>query len=257
MAAKPRRILTSAEALIESGFVAPGRREALDAVAARYAIALPPALAELIDRSDPKDPIARQFLPDARELQRTAAELDDPIGDHPKSPVPGLVHRYPDRALLKLVSVCVVYCRFCFRREMVGPGEPGLDEAGFWAALDYLKSHPEIREAILTGGDPLALSPRRIGAVVKALAGLPNIKVMRWHTRLPVAAPERVTAALVRALTEGHDRAVYVAVHANHPRELTSEARAAVRRLQLAGVTLVSQSVLLRASTTTSRRWRR
>jgi len=231
------RTLTTMKALTAAGLVAPERAPSLEPVGARYAIAVPPALAALIDPADPADPIARQFLPDARELDRRPAELDDPIGDGLKSPVRGLVHRYPDRVLLKLVSVCAVYCRFCFRREMVGPGTPGLDEAAFAGALDYIRAHPEIWEVVITGGDPLALSARRLAAATAALAAIPHVKVLRWHSRLPVAAPERVTAALARALVAG-DKAVYVAVHSNHPLALT--------RLRAAGIELVSQSVLLK-----------
>ena len=232
--------------LIAAGLSAPSRAREFEAVAERYALAVPPALAALIDPNDPADPIARQFLPDLRELDRGPGELDDPIGDAPKTPLPGLVHRYRDRVLLKLVSVCAVYCRFCFRRETVGPGVAGLDEAGFARALDYIAARPEIWEVVLTGGDPLALSPRRLATVSRALATIPHVKVLRWHTRMPVAAPERVGPALARALTEGHEKTVYVALHANHPRELTAEARAACRRLIEHGVAMVSQSVLLR-----------
>ncbi len=147
------------------------------------------------------DPIARQFVPDARELDRYPSEDADPIGDNLKSPVPGIVHRYPDRVLLKLVSVCPVYCRFCFRREMVGPGKSAaLSEADLAAALDYVRAHPEIWEVILTGGDPLILSPRRIAEVTAALGGIPHVKILRWHTRVPCVAPERVTPSLVEAL---------------------------------------------------------
>ena len=244
--ASEAKTLTTVEALVARGLLAPHRAGELRAVAERYALAIPPALAALIDANDPADPIARQFLPDPRELDRGPAELDDPIGDAPRTVAPGLVHRYRDRVLLKLVSVCAVYCRFCFRREMVGPGAAGLDEAGFAAALDYIGAHPEIWEVVLTGGDPLALSPRRLAKVTRALTAIPHVKVLRWHTRLPVAAPVRVDAALARALTEGHDKTVYVALHANHPRELTAQARAACRRLLDHGVAMVSQSVLLR-----------
>jgi lysine 2,3-aminomutase len=246
MAQPAKRTLTSAKALIDAGLAAPERREDLEAVGQRYAVAIPHALAALIDATDANDPIARQFVPDIRELNRTPGERDDPIGDHLKSPVPGLVHRYPDRVLLKLVSVCAVYCRFCFRREMVGPGGSGLDDEGFAAALEYVRARPAIWEAVMTGGDPLALSPRRIAATTEALAGVEHLKILRWHSRLPVAAPERITPALARALTVGHDKTVYVAVHANHPRELTRGAKAAVTRLHDAGVVLVSQSVLIK-----------
>ena len=245
--ALPRsRTLTTPADLIAAGLSAPSRAREFEAVAERYALAVPPALAALIDPNDPADPIARQFLPDPRELDRGPGELDDPIGDAPKTPLPGLVHRYRDRVLLKLVSVCAVYCRFCFRRETVGPGTAGLDGAGLAGALDYIAARPEIWEVVLTGGDPLALSPRRLAKVTLALAAIPHVKVLRWHTRMPVAAPERVGPALARALTEGHEKTVYVALHANHPRELTAEARAACRRLIEHGVAMVSQSVLLR-----------
>jgi lysine 2,3-aminomutase len=238
--------LTTPAALIAAGLGDPQRQREWRAVAERYAIAVPPALAALIDPRDPNDPIARQFLPDARELDRRPEELNDPIGDDLKSPTPGLVHRYRDRVLLKLVKVCAVYCRFCFRRESVGPGGASLAPAEFEAALAYIAARPDIWEVVLTGGDPLALAPRRLAEVVAALAALPHVKVLRWHTRLPVAAPERVTDALAQTLTGGHDKTVYVALHANHPRELTADARAACRRLIAAGAVMVSQSVLLK-----------
>ena len=239
------RRLTTPDELVAAGLAPPARLGELAAVAARYAFGLTPALASLIDRSDPDDAIARQFIPDARELQRDAAETDDPIGDDAKSPVKGLVHRYPDRVLIKLVAVCAVYCRFCFRRERIGPGSGSLSEAEFEAALDYLRARPRIWEVILTGGDPLTLSPRRVAEATRKIAAVDHVKILRWHSRLPVAAPERVTGALVRAL-RAEGKTVVVAVHANHPRELGADARAACRRLACSGVMLVSQSVLLR-----------
>ena len=244
-ASAPARRLVSAAALVESGLAAPERRAEIDAVAERYAIGVTPAIASLIASGGPDDPIARQFVPDARELVRDPAEADDPIGDDAKSPLTGLVHRYPDRLLIKLVAVCAVYCRFCFRREKIGPGSPSLSEAEFSAALAYVRERPKIWEVILTGGDPLTLSPRRIAGVTAALAEIDHVKVLRWHTRLPVAEPERVSSAMARALV-AEGRTSVVALHANHPRELTPEARAACRRLAAEGVMLVSQSVLLR-----------
>src|SRR5271167_5283225 len=133
--------LTTPQSLIEAGLAAPERLAELEAVAARYAIGLTPALAGLVRPDDPADPIARQFIPDERELVRDPAETDDPIGDNAKSPVRGLVHRYPDRVLIKLVAVCAVYCRFCFRRERVGPGAGSLSAADYAAALDYVRAH--------------------------------------------------------------------------------------------------------------------
>ena len=244
LAGKPHR-LTTPEHLVEAGLAARGRLAELDSVAGRYAIGLTQALAGLIDTSDPADPIARQFVPDGRELLRDPSEMDDPIGDDPKSPIKGLVHRYPDRVLIKLVAVCAVYCRFCFRRERIGPGSASLSAAELGAALDYVRARPAIWEVILTGGDPLTLSTRRLAETTRTIAAIDHVKTLRWHTRVPVAAPERVTRSLARAIRlDG--KTVVVAVHANHPRELTSEARAACRRLAGEGIMLVSQSVLLK-----------
>ena len=245
-ARRPRRTLNTAEDLVSAGLIAPERRNEATAVSRRYAIALTATAARLIAPTDPDDPIARQYLPDARELVRHPAEVVDPIGDELKSPFRGLVHRYRDRVLIKLVAVCAVYCRFCFRREMVGPGAQALSAEEFAAALAYVRARPQIWEAVLTGGDPLVLSPRRLAETTIGLAAIPHLKVLRWHTRLPAVAPERVTKAMAHALCRGHGKTVYVALHANHPRELTSEARAACRRLIDAGATLVSQSVLLK-----------
>ena len=144
----------------------------IDDVARRYAVAVSPTLLSLVDPADPNDPIARQFLPSLEELKTLPEELADPIGDEIHSPVPGIVHRHAGRVLFKIVSACPVYCRFCFRRETVGPGkENALSPADFEAALAYIAAHPEIREVILTGGDPFLLSPRRIEEVSAGAAG--------------------------------------------------------------------------------------
>jgi lysine 2,3-aminomutase len=231
--------------LCNAGLIPAERRAALEAVAARYAVALPPALAELIDRNEPRDPIARQFIPDAAELELAPEELADPIGDDTHSPVDGIVHRYPDRVLLKLNAVCAVYCRFCFRREMVGPGKAkALSPAAHARALDYIRHNPAIWEVILTGGDPLVLSARRLRVVMKALSAIDHVKVVRIHTRVPIAEPGRITPEMVRAM-KLNGKAVYVAVHVNHARELTAAARAACSRMADAGLALIGQSVLL------------
>jgi lysine 2,3-aminomutase len=231
--------------LVARGLARPEAKAELEQVAARYAVTIPPALAAMIDRADPADPIARQFVPDARELETAPGENADPIGDDAHSPVEGIVHRYPDRVLLKLVHVCAVYCRFCFRREMVGPGKPNaLSPAALARALAYIRAHDEVWEVILTGGDPLVLSPRRLRAVMDALGKIDHVKVVRIHTRVPIADPSRITAELVRAMrTKG--KAVYVAIHVNHARELTPQARAACARMADAGLPLLAQTVLL------------
>jgi len=241
-----RQTLKSADDLADAGLVSRTRAAQIAPVAERYAVAVTPAMAALIDAGDPADPIARQFLPDPRELDRREGERDDPIGDQLKSPRPGIVHRYPDRVLLKVVSACPVYCRFCFRREMVGPGKsPMLSEAELAAALDYIRAPPGVWEVILAGGDPLILSPRRVAELTAALGEIPHVKVLRWHTRVPAVAPERLTPELVASL-RSRKQAVFVALHANHPREMTAAARAACARLIDAGIAMVSQTVLLR-----------
>jgi lysine 2,3-aminomutase len=230
--------------LTAAGLAAAEKRAAFETVAARYAVAITPAIVDLIDTSDPHDPIARQFVPDPRELQTQPEESADPIGDAAHSPVEGVVHRYPDRVLLKLVNACAVYCRFCFRREMVGPGRGGLSAAALSAALGYIAANPDIWEVILTGGDPLLLSRRRLKSVIARLAAIGHVKVIRIHTRMPVVAPEQISLALVRALRS--DKAVFVVLHANHPRELSPQARAACARFIDNGIPMLAQSVLLR-----------
>jgi lysine 2,3-aminomutase len=218
----------------------------LEKVAARYAVAVTPDIAALIDVNDPHDPIARQFVPTPAELISQTGERSDPIGDHAHSPVAGIVHRYPDRVLFKLVHVCAVYCRFCFRREMVGPGkETALSDAAYAGALAYIRDHREIWEVILTGGDPLMLSPRRLSEIMADLAAIDHVRIIRIHTRVPVADPRRIDDEMVAGL-KVKDATCWVALHANHARELTDHARAACARLIDAGIPMVSQSVLLR-----------
>ena len=231
--------------LVAAGLAPPEKLSDLARVVERYAVAITPDIADLIDRADPHDPIARQFLPDIAELTTTPDERADPIGDHAHSPVEGIVHRYPDRVLLKLVNVCAVYCRFFFRREMVGPGRKALSAQQLDAALGYIAANREIWEVILTGGDPLVLAARRLRDVMKRIAAIERVKIIRLHTRLPVVSPEKITPALVRAL-KAHGAATYVALHANHPREFTPQVRAACARIVEAGIPMVSQSVLLR-----------
>ncbi len=232
--------------LERAGLIDADQAVALEAVAERYAVALTPTVTRLIDAENPADPIARQFVPDLAELVVTPEERADPIGDHAHSPVEGIVHRYPDRVLLKAVHVCPVYCRFCFRREMVGPQGLGtLDGAALDGAFAYIREHKEIWEVILTGGDPLVLSPRRLEEILGQLAEIDHVKIVRFHTRIPVVDPLRVDAALIAAL-KASGKTIYVALHANHPREMTAEARAACARLVDAGIVLISQSVLLK-----------
>ncbi len=237
----PSARLRTARDLVRAGLIAPGREGAIEAVAERYAMAIPPALAALI--GDRADPIGLQFVPDEAELVTAPGESADPIADEALSPIPGIVHRYPDRVLLKPILACPVYCRFCFRREQVGPDGGVLGEAALARAYEWVAARPDIREVILTGGDPLMLSPRRLGAIVAALSAIAHLQTLRVHSRVPVAAPERVTEEMAAAL--GGGAPLWLVLHANHAREITEAVRAAVRRLLAAGVPVLGQSVLL------------
>ena len=230
--------------LIDAGLAPASGRGDLERVSERYAMAITQEMADLIDRDDPADPIARQFVPDIRELAVSAAENADPIGDHRHMPVKGIVHRYPDRVLLKPSHACPVYCRFCFRREMVGPGGDGLSPDELTAAFAYIRSHAEIWEVIITGGDPLILAPRRLAHIIETLSAIPHVAVIRLHSRVPAVDPKRIDGPLIEALRS--DKAVFVALHANHPRELNDATAEACRRIIAAGVPMVSQTVLLK-----------
>lgn len=236
--------LRSLDALEREGLLSPDPR--LEAAAQSMAIAVTPEMAALIDRADlVHDPIARQFVPSVAETEVAPEELADPIGDEFRSPVKGIVHRYPDRVLLKPLHVCPVYCRFCFRREKVGPGGEALSADELDAALAYIRARPDIWEVILTGGDPLMMAPRRLGRLLAALDAIPHVAVIRIHSRVPVADPGRITEELVAALRPRR-AGVWLGVHCNHARELTADARTALARLANAGLPLMAQTVLLK-----------
>jgi len=233
--------LTTLPRLVEAGLVEPAQVGALAPVVAEFRVAVTPAMRAAI--RDRGDGVARQFLPSVEELVIRPEELADPIGDRAHEPVPGLTHRYPDRAILHLTQTCAVYCRFCFRRETVGDAGT-LSDAALEAIYAHLAATPAIREVILTGGDPMVLSARRLGAVIGRLAGLGTLDAVRIHTRVPVVAPERITPAMIRALKSPVP--VWLVVHTNHVQELGEGARLALGRLADAGVPLLSQTVLLR-----------
>jgi lysine 2,3-aminomutase len=234
--------LRSAQALLAAGLITPAALQATQATEARYAVAITPEMRALIH--SPDDPIGRQFIPDPAELITATFESADPIGDDALSPVKGVVHRYPDRALLKPLLVCPVYCRFCFRREHVGPGGGVLTDFELQTAYAWFAAHPEVTEVILTGGDPLMLSPRRLQGIIAALSAMPHIRTIRLHSRVPVADPSRLTDELAAAMET--DRSLWLVVHANHAREFTPGAHAALRRVRVLGIPLLGQSVLLR-----------
>ncbi len=238
------RTLRTVEDLATVGVVDAARSPELAEVASRYAVAITPAMTTLIEPGD--GPMRRQFVPTSDELIQTPDERADPIGDDAHSPVEGIVHRYPDRVLLKANHACAVYCRFCFRREMVGPdGIRPLSPEALDVAMAYIAGHPEIWEVIVTGGDPLILSPRRLRDLGRRLAAIGHVKIVRFHTRVPAVDPERITEDLVAAL-KSSGKTTWVGLHANHPDELTPAAKAACDRILDAGMPMVSQTVLLK-----------
>ncbi len=240
------RALTTPAQFVAARLADPAEAAALTRVAAEFKLRMSPEMARAV--AAPGDGVARQFVPEPAELVIRPEELADPIGDAAHAPVPGLTHRYPDRVILHATKTCEVYCRFCFRREVVGE-EGALPEAEMTAALDYVAATPAVREVILTGGDPLTLSPRRLAALMARLGAIPHLDVIRFHTRVPVVAPEKVTPDLLAAMGSEKvvgDKAVWLVLHTNHAQELTEAARAALRRLVAAGIPLLSQTVLLR-----------
>ena len=247
LAAKPLRpvkVLRSGADLAAANLIPDSRIGEAEAVAERYAVAVTPHIASLIDPADPADPIARQFVPDARELTPGQGELADPIGDGAHSPVTGIVHRHANRLLLLPTLVCPVYCRFCFRRETVGPAGGVLTKDELDLAIGYIADHHQVSEVILSGGDPLTLSDRRLDEIMRRLNDIGHVETIRIHTRVPIAEPTRVSPELCAILSR--ETAVFVVVHCNHAREIAEPVAAAFRLLTGAGIPLLSQTVLLK-----------
>lgn len=212
----------------------------------RFRTLVPRYYLGLIDRADPEDPIAKMAFPAAEEAVQSPGALRDPIGDLARQAAPRLTHRYKDRALLHVTNLCPMYCRFCFRKNLMNEREENLYSGDFAEAFAYLGSHPEIEEVILTGGDPWMLSDDKLSALVDGIvAASPSLKRLRFHTRMPVTLPARVTESLLRAVKRPGVR-TFVVTHFNHPRELSAEAKAGLALLLGAGLTVLNQSVLLK-----------
>jgi len=210
----------------------------------KLSTAITPHFFNLIDRDNPDCPIRRQVVPRIEESLTAPEEMSDPCGEDSHMPVPGLVHRYPDRVLFLVTDRCASYCRYCTRSRVVsGAGEQHL-ETQFEAAFRYLERHEEIRDVLLSGGDPLLLSDSRLDAILTRLRSIPHLEFLRIGTRIPIFLPQRITPELCDMLRRHHP--LFISVHANHPRELTSEVRDALGRLADAGIPLGNQSVLLR-----------
>ncbi|MGB8274775.1 MAG: lysine-2,3-aminomutase-like protein [Alphaproteobacteria bacterium] len=236
-----RRTLRRGRELAEAGLAGPADESLIDRAGGVFPVAV---TAHLADTMADEPAVARQFVPEAGEFEPGAHDRADPIGDDALSPLKGIVHRYPDRVLLKPLLACPAYCRFCFRRDSLGGPDAALGESELEAAFAYIAGRPAVWEVILSGGDPLMLPAKRLAAIINRLSAMPHVKVIRVHTRVPVLDPTRVTGELVAALET--ERALFVALHCNHAAELTEAARAACRRIVKSGIPMLSQSVLLR-----------
>lgn len=240
-----RKTLRRVDDLVERGLADQGDLDVLRRVADRFDVAITPDLVDLMTPGDIQGPIARQFVPSKRELTVLPEERADPIGDDPFTPVKGITHRYPDRLLLKPVHVCAAYCRFCFRREKVGPGSESLSRQELAQAFEYIRAHREVWEVILSGGDPLVLPPRKIAEIVDALGEIDHVRILRVHTRIPVMDASRIDAQMIAALR--HPKlTTYIILHTNHVQELSPDARNAIARFVDAGIPMLSQTVLLK-----------
>lgn len=211
---------------------------------ARLATAVTPHFLNLVDRNDPACPIRRQVVPRIEEAHEVAGEMADPGCEDGSMPVPGLVHRYPDRVLLLVTDRCAAYCRYCTRSRIVSGAGPRHLETDFERAYAYLRQHAEVRDVLLSGGDPLLLAEGRLEEILGRLRAIPHLEIIRIGTRIPVFLPQRVTPALCSLLRRFHP--LWVSLHANHPRELTTEVRQALGLLADSGIPLGNQSVLLR-----------
>ncbi len=240
-----RRATTTLEALEAAVRLTDDEREGTRrALGEGFPMSITPHYLSLIDPDDPSCPIRRQAIPRAAEAVRVPGDLDDPLGEEVHEVAPELVQRYPDRVLLLATDRCAVYCRFCTRSRMVGGGGGARSDDRLAPALRYIREHPEVRDVIVSGGDPLAMATSKLARLVAEIRAIAHIDTIRLATRAPVTLPSRVTDELVRALRPHHP--IWVMTHFNHPKELAPAAREACERLADAGFPVMNQTVLLR-----------
>lgn len=232
------------QTLVNEGLLSSDRAGELREVVERFGFFTTRHYLDLIDRNDPACPIRLQAIPDLRELDISRSERSDPIGDSPHEATPGVIHRYPDRALVFLTLQCPLLCRFCFRKVYLNEESPISFGSRLETALAYVAGHPEIQEVILSGGDPLLLNDRRAEETFKAFSSLPHVRSLRLHSRVLAALPSRITDSLLQVL-QGEENVTLVN-HINHPKEWTPEAQSAAKRLRKSGVRLFSQTVLMK-----------
>jgi lysine 2,3-aminomutase len=246
-----RHALRSADDLRRVCHLTDEERRGLDLAAGRFRVAVTPYYASLIDRAHPFCPVRRQAIPVAAEAERAPGDLRDPLGEDRHRPARAVVHKYPDRVLLLVTDTCAVYCRHCTRRRITGGEEGAFDRAAVEEGVAYVRAHPEVREVIVSGGDPLVLSDERLEPILRSLRAVPHVEVLRLATRAPVTVPMRVTDALARLLRSV--KPLFVVTHFNHAKECTPEAAEACERLVDHGVPVENQTVLLRRVNSSAR----
>ncbi len=219
-------------------------RAAVEKIQSRLPVGITPYFMSLISRDDPQDALRRTVVPTAAEFITTPEEADDPLGEDSMSPVPGLVHRYPDRVLLLVLDFCSTYCRYCTRSRVVGHGAIYPSRSRLERAIEYIRSTPAVRDVLISGGDPLTLNDERIGWLLSQLRAIPHVEILRIGTKVPAVLPQRITPNLVRVLRRYHP--LWMSLHFTHPAECTPEATRACERLANAGIPLGSQTVLLK-----------
>lgn len=224
--------------------LAPDERQALVEGGAMLPVGITPYYMSLISRTDSQQPLRRTVVPTTAEFQRAPGEADDPLGEDGHSPVPGLVHRYPDRVLLLAHDFCSTYCRYCTRSRVVGHGEIVPTEKRLQMSFEYIRNTPEIRDVLISGGDPLTLAEDRLDWILSNLRAIPHVEFIRIGSKVPAVLPQRITPQLVRMLRKYHP--LWLSLHFTHPDECTPESYAACSRLADAGIPLGSQTVLLK-----------
>ena len=208
-----------------------------------FRVDITPYFISLIDPDDPNDPVRQQIIPRAEEMQAFTAMMEDSLAEDRHSPVPGLVHRYPDRVLMLVTTQCASYCRYCTRSRIVGDPGQTFSRQEFEAQIEYLKNTPQVRDVLLSGGDPLVLAPKILKEILTRLREIPHIEIVRIGSRVPVFLPMRVTQELCDMLQEFHP--LWINIHINHPNEISQELADACDRMARAGIPLGNQSVLL------------
>ena len=239
-----RNRITSPEELARVVSITPREQRTIERALDRFRFAIPPYYASLIDVDDPECPIRLQSVPGDDELTLGEFDIADPLNEEGDAVAPGMTHRYPDRVLWVVMHECAMLCRHCTRKRKVGKALNGVSDHDLDAGIRYLKDHPEVRDVLLSGGDPFLLSDERIERILRRLRHeVPSVEIIRFGSRLPVTMPQRITPNLVETLRRYHP--IYVNTHFNHPKEFTEESESALSRMANAGIPLGNQTVLL------------